>query len=223
MSEATTPSSAELSAETEEAGFYHEAGLNAAWTASRLAIGGLCFLFGSFVFAYFYLRSINSSGRWLGPGFHPPSMLMGTIIMAAVVVSAGIQYAGLQQIKAGHKGPWQILALTALVLGVGAVVLQILELLYLPFWPGSSGFSSVFTGFYPVFLTVVLAAMIWLETLLARSRFIPTISFVEQPPTYTEAFAVQRFQAALSGFTIVWNFLAVVAVLFWVLFYVIPR
>ena len=139
--------------------------------------------------------------------------------MAAVVVSAGIQYAALQQIKAGKKGLWQIGALTALVLGVGAVVLQIIELLFLPFWPGSSGFSSVFTGFYPVFLIVVLAAMIWLETLLARSRFIPTISFVEQPPTYTEAFAVQRFQASLSGFTVVWNFLAVMAVLFWVLFY----
>jgi heme/copper-type cytochrome/quinol oxidase subunit 3 len=223
MSEATTPSAGELSAEAEEAGFYHEAGLNAAWTASRLAIGGLCFLFGAFVFAYFYLRSINSSGRWLGPGYHPPSILMGTIIMAAVVVSAGIQYAGLQQIKAGHKQLWQILAVTALVLGVGAVVLQILELLYLPFWPGSSGFSSVFTGFYPVFLAVLLAGLIWLETLLARSRFIPAISFVEQPPTYTEAFAVQRFQAALSGFTVIWNFLAVMAVLFWVLFYVIPR
>ena len=223
MSEATTPSAAELSAETEEAGFYHEAGLNAAWTASRLAIGGLCFLFGSFVFAYFYLRSINASGRWLGPGYHPPSMLMGTIIMAAVLASAGVQYAALQQIKAGHKRLWQIGALIALVLGIGAVVLQILDLLYLPFWPGSSGFSSVFVGFYALFLVVLLAGMIWLETLLARSRFIPAISFVEQPPTYTEAFAVQRFQAALSGFTVVWNFLAVTAVLFWVLFYVIPR
>lgn len=223
MSEATTPSATELSAETEEAGFYHEAGLNAAWTATRLAIGGLCFLFGTFVFAYFYLRSINASGRWLGSGYHPPSMLMGTIIMAAVLASAGIQYAALQQIKAGHKRLWQIGALIALVLGVGAVVLQILDLLYLPFWPGSSGFSSVFVGFYALFLTVLLAVMIWLETLLARSRFLPAISFVEQPPTYTEAFAVQRFQAALSGFTVVWNFLAVVAVLFWVLFYVIPR
>jgi heme/copper-type cytochrome/quinol oxidase subunit 3 len=223
MSEATTPSAAELSAETEEAGFYHEAWLNAAWTASRLAVGGLCFLFGAFVFAYFYLRSLNSAGRWQGSGYQPPSMLMGSIIMAAVVVSAGIQYAALQQIKAGRKELWQIGALIALVLGVGAVVLQIIELLFLPFWPGSSGFSSVFVGFYPVFLTILLAGMIWLETLLARSRFIPAISFVEQPPTYTEAFAVQRFQAALSGFTLVWNFLAAMAVLFWVLFYVIPR
>ena len=223
MSEATTPPSAELSAETEEAGFYHEAGLNAAWTASRLAVGGLCFLFGAFVFAYFYLRSINSSGRWQGSGYVPPSMLEGSIIMAAVLASAGIQYAALQQIKAGRKGLWQIGALIALVLGVGAVVLQIIELLFLPFYPGSSGFASVFVGFYPVFLVVLLAGMIWLETLLARSRFIPAISFVEQPPTYTEAFAVQRFQASLSGFTVVWNFLAVMAVLFWVLFYVIPR
>jgi heme/copper-type cytochrome/quinol oxidase subunit 3 len=224
MAESTTPPAAgELSAETEEAGFYHEAALNAAWTGARLAVGGLCFLFGSFVFAYFYLRSINASGRWLGSGYIPPSMLEGSIIMAAILVSAGIQYAALQQIKAGNKRLWQIGALTALILGVGAVVLQIIELLDLPFWPGSSGFSSVFVGFYPVFLTVVLAAMIWLETLLARSRSIPAISFVEQPPTYTEAFAVQRFQASLSGFTVVWNFLALAGLLFWVLFYVIPR
>jgi heme/copper-type cytochrome/quinol oxidase subunit 3 len=223
MSEATTPSAAELSAETEEEGFYHEAALNAAWTGSRLAVGGLCFLFGSFVFAYFYLRSINASGRWLGSGYIPPSMLEGSFIMAAILVSAAIHWAALQQLKAGNKRLWQIGAAVALVLGVGAVALQLVELLDLPFWPGSSGFSSVFVGFYPVFLTVVLAAMVWLETLLARSRFIPAIHFVEQPPTYKEAFTVQRFQATLSGFAVIWNFLAIMALLFWVLFYVIPR
>jgi len=225
MAAETTPpaTGTGLSRETEEEGFYHEAALNAAWTASRLAIGGLCFLFGSFMFAYFYLRSINASGRWLGPGYHPPSMLMGTVIMAAVLASAAIHYAALQQIKAGKKNLWVIGAVTTLILGVGAVVLQIIELLFLPFWPGSSGFSSVFVGFYPVFIVVLLAGMIWLETLLARARFIPAISFVEQPPTYEEAFAVQRFQSSLSGFATVWNFLAVVALIFWVLFYVIPR
>ena len=223
MSEATTPrSTSGLSRESEEEGFYHEAALNAAWTGSRLAVGGLCFLFGSFVFAYFYLRSINSSGRWMGSGYHAPSMIYGTVIMIVILLSAGIHYAALQQAKAGKKRLWQIGALTALLLGVAAIVLQILELLFLPFWPGSSGFSSVFTGFYPVLIVVLLAAMIWLETLLARSRFIPAISFVEQPPTYKEAFMVQRFQSSLSGFATVWNFLAVVTVLFWVLFYVMP-
>jgi heme/copper-type cytochrome/quinol oxidase subunit 3 len=205
----------------EETGFYHESALNAMWTGTRLAIGGLCFLFGAFVFAFFYLRSLNSEGRWHGPGYHPPSILWGTVIMFLVLVSAGLQYAGLQQIKAGNKRLWQITGLAALVMGLAAVGLQISELLYLPFWPGSSGYSSVFVGFYPVFLTIVLAVMVWLETLLARSRFIADISFVEQPPTYEDAYAVQRFQASLSSFTVVWNFLAAMALLFWVLFYVI--
>lgn len=206
----------------EETGFYHESALNALWTGTRLAIGGLCFLFGAFVFAYFYLRSLDSAGRWQGSGYHPPSFLWGTVIMMLVLVSAGVQYAGLQQIKAGNKRIWQIAALGALVMGLCAVGLQISELLYLPFWPGSSGFSSVFVGFYPLFLTILLAVMVWLETLLARSRFIPAIFLAETPPTYEEAYAVQRFQASLSSFTVIWNFLALMALLFWLLFYVIP-
>jgi heme/copper-type cytochrome/quinol oxidase subunit 3 len=204
----------------EETGFYHESALNALWTGTRLAVGGLCFLFGAFVFAFFYLRSLNSEGRWHGPGYHPPSILWGTVIMFLVLVSAGLQYAGLQQIKAGNKRLWQIAGLAALIMGLAAVGLQISELLYLPFWPGSSGYSSVFVGFYPVFLTVVLAVMVWLEMLLARSRFFPEIFFAEQPPTYEDTFAVQRFQASLSSFTVIWNYLAVIAVLFWFLFYV---
>lgn len=221
MTERTTPPASGLDATAEEAGFYHEAALNGAWTGSRLAIGGLSFLFGAFLFAYFYLRSLDSAGRWQGSGFHAPSILLGTFIMMLVLTSAGVHYAGLQQLKAGHKLTWQIGGLVALVLGLTAVVLQILELLFLPFWPGSSGFSSVFVGFYPVFTVILLAGLAWLEMLLARSRYIPAIAFVEQPPTYAEAFTVQRFQSNLSSFNLTWTYLAAMAVLFWFLFYVI--
>jgi len=205
----------------EEAGFYHEAALGAAWTGSRLAIGGLTFLFGSFVFAYFYLRSINSNGRWHGAGFIQPSVATGTIIIALIVISAVINTLVLQRIKAGNKSAWVSGAVVSLVLGLAAVALMINQLLFLPFWPGSSGYSSVFVGTYPVYLTVVLAVMIWLETLVMRSRAFPAISFVEQPPTFTEAFAVQRFQSNLSAFTVVWNYMAGVGVVFWVLFYLL--
>jgi hypothetical protein len=158
----------------------------------------------------------------MGSGYHAPNIIMGTFIMMLVLTSAAVHYAGLQQIKAGRKRVWQVLGVTALVLGLGAVTLQLLELLYLPFYPGSSGFSSVFVGFYPVFILTLLAGLLWLEMLLARSRSIPAIAFVEQPPTFTEAFALQRFQANLSAFNLIWAFLALMAVLFWVLFYVIP-
>ncbi len=219
MADMAAPSSEEAALAAEDEGYYHESALNAAWTGSRLAIGGLTFLFGSFAFAYFYLRSLNSEGRWQGSGFVHPSLWMGTTIMLLAVLSAGANYFGLQRIKAGHKQTWQAGGLIALGFGLAAVAMQVYQLANLPFPPGSSGYSSVFVGFYPVFLVVQLAVLIWLEMLLARSRYIPALSFVEQPPTYTETYLVQRFQASLSAFSTVWNYLAVMAILFWLLFY----
>jgi heme/copper-type cytochrome/quinol oxidase subunit 3 len=219
MTDAVSGSSTETVAQAEDEGFYHESALNAAWTGSRLAIGGLTFLFGCFAFAYFYLRSLNSSGRWQGSGFVHPSLWMGTTIMLLAVISAGAHYFGLERIKAGHKATWQIGALVAVALGLAAVAMQLYQLVDLPFPPGSSGYSSVFVGFYPVFLTIQLAVLLWLEMLLARSRFIPDMSFVEQPPTIPGTYMVQRFQASLSAFSTVWNYLALVAVVFWLLFY----
>jgi heme/copper-type cytochrome/quinol oxidase subunit 3 len=205
----------------EEAGFYHESALGAAWTGVRLAIGGLSFLFGSFVFAYFYLRSLNSSGRWHGSGFVQPAVWEGTVIVALIVVSAIINTVVLRRIKAGNKRAWQAGAVVSLLLGLAAVAWMIIQLLYLPFPPGSSGYSSVFVGTYPVYLTFVLCVMIWLETLIMRSRSIPDIHFVEQPPTFTEAFTVQRFQSALSAGTVMLNYAAIVGIVFWVLFYLL--
>jgi heme/copper-type cytochrome/quinol oxidase subunit 3 len=221
MADITMPGSDEaVTRATEEAAFYHEAALNASWTGSRLAIGGLSFLFGAFAFAYFYLESSNGHSKWLPSSTTPPRAWYGAAIMALIVVSALTQTVGLQQIKAGRKQPWLTSAVVALALGLAAVALQIIELLNLPFQPGQSGFASVFVGFYPVALVVWLCAMIWLEILVMRARVIPAIHFVEQPPTYAQTYVVQRFQAALSAFTTVWNYLAIVAFIFWLLFYV---
>jgi hypothetical protein len=221
MAYITEPGSGEAATRaTEEAAFYHEAALNATWTGSRLAIGALSFLFGAFAFAYFYLESSDGHSQWLPSSTTPPQVGYGVAIMVLVVGGALIQTFGLQRIKAGRKEPWMVAALVALVAGVAAAGLQIVQLLDLPFQPGQSGFASVFVGFYSVALVSWLGAMIWLEILIARARNIPAISFVEQPPTFAQAQEVQRFQASLSGFTTVWNYLAVVVFIFWLLFYV---
>jgi len=219
MTASPTPTAQELALAAEDEGYYHESALNATWTGSRLAIGGLTFLFGCFAFAYFYLRSLNSEGRWQGSGYVHPSLWMGTTIMLLAVVSAGVHYFVLQRIKAGRKRTWQVGGLLALAFGLAAVAMQIYQLANLPFPPGSSGYSSVFVGFYPVFLVTQLVVLLWLETLLARSRYIPALSFVEQPPTYADTYLVQRFQASLSAFSTIWSYLAIMAMLFWLLFY----
>jgi hypothetical protein len=219
MAESIAPNPPHLSPAEEEAAFYHETTLNATWTGARLGVGALSFGFGAFIFAYFYLRSVNSHGLWHPAGFKDPQAWAGTLVMGLIVVSAAVQTLVLQRIKAGHKAPWQIGASAALALGVGAIGVQVWQLLNLPFYPGSAGFASVFTGATPVLVFVIFCAMIWLEILIAKARRIPEIAFVEQPPTYAETFRVQRFQASLSSFTVVWNYLAIVAVVFWVLFY----
>ena len=219
MTASSSSAAQEVALAAEDEGYYHESALNATWTGSRLAIGGLTFLFGSFAFAYFYLRSLNSEGRWQGSGFVHPSLWMGTTIMLLAVLSAAVHYFVLQRIKAGNKQIWQVGAIVALLLGLAAVAMQVYELANLPFPPGSSGYASVFVGFYPVFLVMQLCVLLWLEMLLARSRYIPALSFVEQPPTYTDTYLVQRFQASLSAFSTIWSYLAVMAVLFWLLFY----
>src|SRR6516225_10436612 len=114
MTDLPAQTSPEVGVQAEDEAYYHESGLNATWTGSRLAIGGLSFLFGAFVFTYFYLRSINSSGRWEGSGYVHPSLWMGTTIMLLAVLSASVHYFVLQRIKAGHKDTWQIGALVAM-------------------------------------------------------------------------------------------------------------
>jgi len=221
MAEAEARPPEGLTREAEEQGFLHEAALNAAWTGSRVALGGLTFLFGSFVFAYFYLRSLNSHGMWYPAGFTGPRQWSGALIMAFLVASAVVQALALQRLKAGHKTPWMIGATLALALGLGAIGVQVWQLLNEPFFPGSSGFASVFTGGTPVFVVTVFCAMVWLEILLVAAARIPEIFFVEQPPTFAETYHVQRFQSRLSAFTLVWNYLAAVGLLLWIFFYLV--
>ncbi len=221
MSSAGGTAPAGLSREQEEAAFYHEAALNTAWTGTRLMIGVVTSGLGAFIFAFFYLRSLNSHNEWNPASFPGLKQWAGAVIMGLIVVSAAVQTAGLSRIKAGKRGDWLAAATVALALGVVAAAIQIWELTALSFQPGYSGLASVFVGASPVLATLVLGSMIWLEILLMRGRQIPEISFVEQPPTFTEAAAVQRFQASLSGFTLFWNFMAIAAVVFWVLLYLV--
>jgi hypothetical protein len=221
MAEMTSANPGGLSRQQEESAFYHEAALNATWTGIRLMIGIVTMGLGAFVFAFFYLRSVNSYGNFYPSTLTPPNKYQGVVIMALVVVSAILTTIGLTQIKAGKKQVWFGLAVVGLVLGLGSFALQAWQLTDLPFQPGQAGFASVFVGSSPVLALVVLGTMIWLEILVVGSRRMSDISFVEQPPTFTEAAQVQRFQASLSAFTLFWNFVAVAALVFWLLFYVV--
>lgn len=223
MAETTPGAALGLTAEQEEAAFYHEAALNTTWTGTRLLIGVVASALGGLIFSFFYLRSLNSHGMWYPSGniATKPNVSVGTAIMVLIVVSAIVQTVGLRQVKAGKRDVWIKAAVAAIVLGVVAAAIQIWQLTDLGFQPGASGFASVFVGAAPVLAVLVLGTMLWLENLVMQARGIPEISFVEQPVTFTEAALVQRVQANMSACTLFWNFIALSALVMWILFYLV--
>src|SRR5450631_1481248 len=85
------------------------------WVTARLGAGATAFFYLAFVFAYFYLRSVDTKDHWKIGAVHPSSAL-GIAIVVAVALSAAVARAGrAQRARAGAL---------AIVLGLVAVALQ---------------------------------------------------------------------------------------------------
>jgi heme/copper-type cytochrome/quinol oxidase subunit 3 len=150
-------------------------------SAGHLWAGTTAFFFAGFVFAFFYLRSLNNAHMWHPKGVSPP-LGLGTAIIVCVLVSVVLTWLGLRERRAATGGKdlspqlddarlwaWRRRGMLALGFGVAAVVLQCVEYATLGFGPTQGGLASVFVGWTGMFIVFVVGAMFWLETLLATS------------------------------------------------------
>jgi len=175
--------------------------------AGRLAAAAAAFFFVAFLFAFFYLRALNSNGRWNQHHLQPPWGL-GIAILVCVLVSVAVLAVWTMPSTAtpGDR-PWRLAGALALALGLAAIVLQIIEWKRLDFGPGDGGLAAVFFGWTGCFTVFALAAMYWLETLLVGARRGTT------EPEYTAASA--------RALTIFWGVLGLVQVAAFLLLYVV--
>jgi heme/copper-type cytochrome/quinol oxidase subunit 3 len=174
--------------------------------ATRLGAAGQAFFFVSFLFAFFYLRALNSNGRW-NQHHLQPSWGFGTAILVCVVASVAALALASWSSWAPDEARWRLAAALALGLGLAAVLLQILEWVRIDFGAGDGGIAAVFFGWSGCFLVFTLAAMYWLETLLVGAVRRST------PTGYTLASA--------RALTIFWLILGLVEVTAFLLLYVI--
>lgn len=175
------------------------------WVAARLLCGATAFFFLCFVFAYFYLRSLNTNGRWkIGP-VHP-SMTFGVVIAVVLVVSAAVM-------RVAARRPRTAIQATAvtLVLGLVAVVLQCVEYTTLGFGPASGGYASVFVGWTLLYSVAVLCTMYWVETQCA------SLWRARRSRPYEEELTV----AGLHACSFYWTFLVGIGVVAWLVLYVV--
>jgi len=194
-----------------------DVGARALAMAARLLAGATIFFFLAFVFAYFYLRSINQEGLWRH-GHLSPNQALGAAMIACVIVSALLAIVGGRQMKGGSRG-WTHSVLAAVLLGLAAVALQCVEYTKQGFGPTDGAFASVFCVWTALFLIAVLGTMYWLETQVAtelRAR--------RQPAPHAEGdiLAPDRMIApGLDAAVFYWSFLAGIGVVTYVVLYLV--
>jgi heme/copper-type cytochrome/quinol oxidase subunit 3 len=142
-----------------------DVGGRALYIAGRLLAGAATFFFLAYLFAYFYLRSLNQNHMW-HPGHVKAEQGYGAAIIACVLLSAALAIFAGRKMKAQSRD-WLGLATAALVLGLAAVVLQCVEYTVQDFGPTNGAYASVFCAWTAFYAIAVLGTMYWLETQVA--------------------------------------------------------
>src|SRR5579884_1538543 len=199
-------------------------------SASYLLAGATAFFFVAFLFAYFYLRSLDNAGMWKPSGVDA-SIGWGTAVVACYVLSALLVRLGLADHRALRRRQWRIKGLAALLIGVVGLVLQALAWTHESFGPADGGFASVYFGWTAFLFLFVLGTLIWLEMTLATSlRYSRAESGVPAPGeasgdphrmAHDIRDPLSLVRAELVGLSFYWTFLAAIAVLAWVVLYLI--
>lgn len=199
-------------------------------SASYLLAGATAFFFVSFLFAFFYLRELNNGGMWKPSGVDA-SVGWGTAVVACYVLSALLVRLGLTDHRALRRRQWRQKGAVALAVGIVGLVLQVVAWTQQSFGPADGGFASVYFGWTAFIFLFVLGAMFWLEMTLATSfRYrktetgAPPAGHASGDPN-REAHDIRDplslVRAELVGLSFYWTFLAGIAVVTWIVLYLI--
>ena len=172
----------------------------------------------AFVFAYVYLRILNSNGDWR-PKHVDPSAGIG-IALLVCLLGCGVAYAvGVAGLGDGTERRWRIAASAALVLGIGAFALIVAQLAAIGFGPTSGGYASVFIGWHAFYGLNLLLVLAWMEMLVAQSFHAHTQAVVPERGDVSAPYAVMRPSG--DALAIVLYVAIAFGVLGWVLLYAI--
>ena len=201
-------------------------------SAGHLLASSTAFFFLAFLFAYFYLRSLNNAHMWK-PKHVDASVTWGTIVTACIVASAVLVRFGLQDHRAERRNAWRTKGLLALAFGLATLVLQVVAWTQEGFGPSDGGFASVYFGWTAFLFLFVLATMFWLETVVATSIRYRGLSEGVRSVAPGEASGdpgregedirdpVSLVRAELGSLSFYWTFLAGIGVLTWVVLYLL--
>jgi len=190
------------------------------WTGSRLFVALSAMIFGSGAFAYFYLHSVDNNGLW-HPSGQRPSDFVSVSVLSFVVIGAGLFWWYSRSLLAGQANPsdWRVAAGVACALFLAAGLVQFWGMTRTGFYPGSSGYASVYVAVMPLFAVYCLGTAYWLETVLARSLRAKDVLTPDEATRDSDD--VVSFTGTVVGAKLFVVFVAIVGVTFFILFSVV--
>lgn len=202
----------------EETEFEMRAHIGAIWTGGRLFIGMYTFLLASLAFSYFYLRSSNNGGLWRIDHQTAPTAY-GWTIYGLTILTAGMALLGRSRLKSGGVQDFLVAGWIGIGAGLLGALIQILEFIAVPFFPGASGYTSTFIGYAVINVATLIVSTFWLETTVARAHRL-TRELGNSAALLSSDPEARSWRANVASMSYFWGFLAIGATLFTLLFYV---
>ncbi len=189
--------------------------LRALWVGARMLCGAAAFFFMAFLFAYFYLRSLDVNKSWKIGAVNPPTGF-GVAIVVVLIVSAVL-------LRMASKRPTEALplGLTALGLALLSIVLQVIAWTTLGFGPASGGYASVYVGWTAWYAVFTLACVYWIETQMASIWRLGREGVKRPRAEGVPADDVELLGAGLEACSFFWAFYVALGVIAWVVLYLV--
>jgi heme/copper-type cytochrome/quinol oxidase subunit 3 len=186
----------------------------AIWVGGRLLCGAISFFFASFVFAFFYLKALDTNHSWK-IGRVVPDGGFGIAIAALFLFSAVIYRLAARR----PAGDSMAAGMIAVVMGLAAIVLQFLEYIVLDFGASQGGYAAVFFGWTATYAIAALLGLYWIEVQVAslwRVRREGEMRETEVPTSETALLL-----AGIEASSFYWAFFVAIGVLAYILLYLI--
>jgi len=183
----------------------------AIWVGGRLLCGAISFFFGSFVFAFFYLKELDTNHSWK-IGTVQPAKGIGMVIMALIVVGAVIYRLAAKREEVDELAAGAI----AVLFTLAAVALQFFEYTLLGFGASSGGYASVFIGWTATYAVLALMGVywIWIQTASMFRMRREGEHEVEIPAGEEEL-----LRAGVEAASFYWAYFAAIGFLAWIVLY----
>jgi len=186
----------------------------AIWVGGRLLCGAISFFFASFLFAFFYLKALDTNHSWK-IGRVVPDGGFGIAIAALFLFSAVIYRLAARRPASDSMAAGMI----AVFMGLAAVVLQFVEYTVLDFGASQGGYAAVFFGWTATYAIAALMGLYWIEIQVASLWRVRREGEMRETEVPTSESAL--LLAGIEASSFYWAFFVAIGVLAYVLLYLV--